>query len=135
MAVLSVPADLASLPAIRDYVLERAGQAPLPEGTALKIELVLEEIVVNVANHAYRRQGGPLEVDCFVRGDAFCCLLRDWGPPFNPLEAEKPDVGQDLDDRPIGGLGIYLATTMPDHCAYERLGNANELTFCFALKQ
>ena len=135
MGVLSVSADLSSLPAIREYVLDQASRVALPGGTDLKIELVLEEVVVNVANHAYRRQGGPLEVDCFVRGAAFCCLLRDWGPPFNPLQAEKPDVGQDIEDRPIGGLGIYLATTMPDHCSYERLGNTNELTFCFNLKQ
>lgn len=134
MAVLSVTASLASLPEVRAYVLGQARRAGLPDGAEQKIDLVLEEILVNVANHAYRREGGPLEVDCFLRGDSFCCLLRDWGPPFNPLEAETPDVGQDIMDQPIGGLGIFLATTMPDHCSYERLGNANELTFCFNRK-
>ncbi|WP_419786937.1 ATP-binding protein [Pseudodesulfovibrio sp.] len=134
MAVLSVTAELSSLPKLREYILEQARLADLPEGTDQKIDLVLEELLVNIANHAYRHQGGPLEVDCFQRGKSFCCLLRDWGPPFNPMEAGKPDVGQDIMDRPIGGLGIFLATTMPDHCSYERLGNANELTFCFHLK-
>ena len=135
MSVLRVKADLSSLPAVREHVQANAGLADLPEGTGYKIDLVIEEILVNIANHAYRGDGGPLEVECFVRDKAFCCLLRDWGPPFNPLEADAPDMGQPLEDRPIGGLGIFLATTMPDNCSYMRRENTNELTFCFSLRQ
>ena len=135
MAVLRVKADLSSLPAVRDHVQESAGRAGLPTGTGQKIDLVIEEILVNITNHAYRGEGGPLEVECVVRDRAFCCTLRDWGPPFNPLEADAPTLDQPLDDRPVGGLGIFLATTMPDTCSYLRRDETNELTFCFSLPQ
>ena len=135
MAVLRVTAELSSLPAVREYVRENAGRADLPEGTGHKLDLVIEELLVNIANHAYRGDGGPLEVECGVRDGAFCCTLRDWGPSFNPLAANAPDVDQPLDDRPIGGLGIFLATTMPDTCTYKRHDDTNELTFCFSLRQ
>lgn len=134
MTVLRVTADLSSLPAVREHVQANADLAELPDGTGHKLDLVIEELLVNVANHAYRGDGGPLEVECVVRDKAFCCLLRDWGPPFNPLEATAPDVGQPIEDRPIGGMGIFLATTMPDTCSYVRRDNANELTFCFSLR-
>jgi anti-sigma regulatory factor (Ser/Thr protein kinase) len=135
MSVLRVTADLSNLPAVREHVHESAGRAGLPDGSDLKIDLVIEEVLVNIVNHAYRGDGGPLEVECAVRDGAFCCIFRDWGPPFNPLEADAPDVGQPLDDRPIGGLGIFLAITMPDTCSYMRRDDVNELTFCFSLSR
>lgn len=133
MSVLRVTADLSSLPAVQEYVLANARQAALPDGTKLKLDLVIEEVLVNIANHAYQGGDGFLEVECTVKDKAFCCLLRDWGPPFNPLEADTPDVNKSIEDRPIGGLGIFLTTTMADDCSYKRHDNANELTFCFSL--
>ena len=107
MSVLRVTADLSSLPTVREHVQANASRAKLPEGSGSKLDLVIEEILVNIVNHAYQGDGGPLEVECVVRDTAFCCMLRDWGPPFNPLEADTPNVGQPIDDRPVGGLGIF----------------------------
>ncbi len=52
----------------------------------------------------------------------------DDGTPYNPLE-EKPDVDidADIDERRIGGLGIFLYTTIMDKMEYRYEGGKNHL--------
>lgn len=133
MAVFSTTADLASLPDIRDHVLARAREAGLSSPLEPKLDLVLEEILVNVATHAYGGQAGKAEIECSDASGAFCVTVRDWGTPFDPLAGDIPEMSTDIDDRPIGGVGLLLVTTMTDSCSYARANNANELTFCFSL--
>lgn len=132
MPVFDATTDLASLPLVRDHVLTLAAQAGLEPTRLAHLDLVLEEVLVNVIRYAYGGRQGRFEVECAVRDGRFCCLVRDWGAPFNPLSAPAPDTGADMEHRATGGLGILLVTTMADHCAYARTGNANELTVCFA---
>lgn len=130
MPPLTAPATLSSLPLIRDYVLSKALDSHVPP-TRPKIDLVLEEVIVNIANHAYGNQPGDIEVECCVSGTSFCCKIRDWGVEFNPLAAAHPDTKADIDHRSIGGLGLLFVTDMTDGCSYERMENMNELTLCF----
>ena len=46
--------------------------------------------------------------------------VEDDGRPFNPLEAAPPDVNSPVEDRPIGGLGIYLVRRVMDDLEYRR---------------
>lgn len=135
MAAIRARADLSSLPLIREYVLDTAAAAGLHGDIPPKLDLVLEEVLVNVANHAYGPNGGDVEVHCSIKktdtGDTFCFEMRDWGTYFDPLEAEKPDTTADIDDRPIGGLGLLLVTTLADDCTYARQGEMNLLSLCF----
>lgn len=103
----------------------------MPAPLELKLNLVLEEVIVNIVNHAYAGTNGDMEVECTTPSGKFCCTVRDWGPPFNPLLADKPDTTSDIDNRSVGGLGLMLVTTMTDECSYTRSGESNELTFCF----
>jgi len=98
-----------------------------------KLDLVLEEILVNVTNHAYGGKSGKVEIDCFIRSDFFCVTVRDWGTAFDPLSVDESNLPTDIDLRKIGGVGLLLVTTMSDSCTYERKNDANELTFCLSL--
>jgi len=137
MPSIRAKADLSSLPTIRDYVLNIAHQANVKGDVPPKLDLVLEEVLVNVATHAYGVHGGDIEVKCSVNETSdsdsrtFCFEMRDWGNYFNPLEADKPDTNADIDERPIGGLGLLLVTTLADDCRYTRQGNMNILTLSF----
>ncbi|MUM77856.1 ATP-binding protein [Pseudodesulfovibrio sp. F-1] len=133
MPVFAATPDLSSLQPARDHVLAMATQAGLDPSTLPRLDLALEEVLVNVARHAYGGAPGTFEIECKVRDGLFCCLIRDRGTPFDPLAAPPPDTGADMDQRAVGGLGIFLVTTMADHCRYTRADNANELTICFAL--
>ena len=78
----------------------------------LKIELVLEELLVNHVLHAYRSGEGDSEVACFRRAPGYFCLeVVDEATPFDPLGQASPDLTLAPSDRPIGGLGIHMTQT------------------------
>ena len=63
----------------------------------------------------------------------FCLSLKDWGRSFNPLEAGPPNLDPDLSQRPIGGLGLYLARQLANNIEYQYEAGANRVTLCFDL--
>jgi len=136
---LSIAADFANLATAKTFVCGRAEALAVPDLLESKIELVVEELFLNIVNHARPRIKEEVEIRCARQRlreapeEMFCIAIRDWGPPFNPLEKEPPSLEQDLDSRPIGGLGVYLVTQMADHCAYARAEESNLFTVCFRL--
>ena len=91
----------------------------------MAVMVSLEEIFVNIANYAYPDRPGKATVGMNFRDDDIEVYLFDNGIPFNPLEKEDPDVKAELEERDIGGLGIYMAKKSMDECRYERKGNQN----------
>lgn len=132
-APLTLAPALDNLAVVQDYVCRQATAAGGSEALCGRIQLVMEELFVNIVNHARHEQ--DVEITCSWKSDtnSFCIALRDWGPRFNPLEAAPPSLDADLDARPIGGLGIHLVRQMTDDCAYERQDESNLLTACFIL--
>ena len=59
--------------------------------------------------------------------DAVSLEIHDQAPAFNPLETAPPDLDVPLDERPAGGLGLYLARSVVDGMEYERVGGENRL--------
>lgn len=99
------------------------------------LRLVLEELVVNVVNYAYGEGGdGPLDITVENRDDAIAITLTDQGVPFNPLEQEAPDTDLPPEERPIGGLGIFLVREMMDNVSYRYEDGHNILTVGKGLK-
>lgn len=132
---LRVPAILDRLHELQCFVLKKAKELGLPAKSCGKLELVMEELAVNIIHYAYPDSQGELEIRCLLNEKeqqrCFCVKIRDWGTPFNPLGREMPNTNLEVDDRPIGGLGIFLAEQMSDFIQYKRRGNCNILTFCF----
>ena len=93
--------------------------------STMAVTVSLEEIFVNIANYAYPDHQGKATVGMNFRDDQIEIYLFDNGIPFNPLEKEDPDVKAKLEERGIGGLGIYMAKNSMDECRYERKGNQN----------
>lgn len=131
------PASLEKLKDFQAFVLGWAKDFGLPAEVGGKLELVMEELAVNVINYAYPDGRGDLEIQCLLDENGgkrrFCVKLKDWGAPFDPLNRDTPDTEQDIEERPVGGLGIFLVREMSDSLDYEREGDANVLTFCFDL--
>lgn len=93
------------------------------------VHLVCEEWVVNVVSYAYPSDvEGYLVVEIERTDVGLTIRFRDGGVAFNPLEKEMPDVSLPLEDRPIGGLGIFLTLQMMDEVSYERIQDENVLT-------
>ena len=127
---LQLPAELPSLARFTEFAHEGARSAGLPESSFGKLDLILEEVLVNVCRYAYPAGGGQAEVGYAVAAPH--CLrvdVRDSGLEFNPLERAAPDLDASLDDRPIGGLGIFLVQAMAEMVEYRRHDGRNILSF------
>jgi anti-sigma regulatory factor (Ser/Thr protein kinase) len=101
----------------------------LPSDLIFNINLSLDELITNIINYGYRDQHEHrIHIDLRVTETEVVVELKDDGIPFNPLEKPCPDVNQGLDDRPVGGLGIYLVRNLMDQVEYRRTGAQNVLT-------
>lgn len=103
---------------------------PADSSIQFKIRLSIEETVENVVNYAYQDGVGWMEVstDLDDRGLQLTITLKDAGTPFNPLEREDPDLTLPAEERPIGGLGIFLCKQFMDKVSYSYENGCNVLT-------
>ncbi|MEE8138669.1 MAG: ATP-binding protein [Thermoanaerobaculia bacterium] len=90
-------------------------------------QVALDEIVTNIFCHGYRGRAGAVELAVGLREDFLELRISDESPPFNLLEQAEPDLDRAIEDRPIGGLGIYLVRSLIDDIEYSRQGGKNLL--------
>ncbi len=95
-----------------------------------QILMAAEEIYANIAHYAYGGESGDAVVQMEIMQDTKNCRItfRDHGIAYNPLEKEDPDVTLSAEERPIGGLGIYLVKQAMDRVEYEYKDGYNILT-------
>ena len=96
---------------------------------ARNINLALEEAVANIIMYAYPSQEEHiilLKVTSTPKQLVF--LLTDKGASFDPTQVEDTDITLSLEERPIGGLGIFLIRSIMNEISYQRLDNENRLT-------
>ncbi|MBR5361138.1 MAG: ATP-binding protein, partial [Lachnospiraceae bacterium] len=60
--------------------------------------------------------------------------FSDEGIPYDPLSKEDPDVKATLEEREIGGLGIFMVKKTMDSMSYEYKDGKNVLTLTKALQ-
>jgi anti-sigma regulatory factor (Ser/Thr protein kinase) len=99
--------------------------------------LAIEEIATNCIKYGYDdAKNHVIEVKLSFSGsDVLVVTVVDDGHPFNPLEAREPDLSVPVEERPIGGLGIYLLRQLCDRMEYVREGGKNRLTLRKASKK
>ena len=95
-----------------------------------QIDIAVEEIFVNISNYAYNPNIGKAIISAAFdeKSRVVSFSFTDSGIPFNPLERKDPDVTQKLEDRKIGGLGIYMVKKSMDNVRYEYRDGQNILT-------
>jgi serine/threonine-protein kinase RsbW len=69
--------------------------------------------------HAYEGRGGRLELRIDVVDDRVEVMIRDWGQTFDPNAIPTPDVDAPLEQRPIGGVGLFLMRQMMDRVDFQ----------------
>jgi anti-sigma regulatory factor (Ser/Thr protein kinase) len=103
----------------------------ISDDVIFSVNLALDEIVSNIINHGYKYDEDFEITIRFSRDQNSLRLqVKDYAPPFNPLEVPEPDdLNKDVEDRKIGGLGIHLAKKFTDNIAYRRYNEKNIVTF------
>ena len=126
---IRLPARLENLEKLIDNILSCLKSAGIHQGAASEIHLAVDEACTNVIRYAYPSgQTGDIEVSCIPDQRSVIITIRDWGRPFNPLKFPAPDLNLDIDERPIGGLGVYLMKKFSDRLEYRRENDSNLLT-------
>ena len=127
---LSIDAVTENLPQVQSFVEERLERAGCPMKTQVQIGIVVEEIFVNIAHYAYAPDTGRATVCVELSEEPACVTIvfLDSGVPYNPLSRADPDVTLPAEERPIGGLGIYITKKTMDSVSYEYRDGKNILT-------
>lgn len=118
-------AEFGQLPGLLAAVEEAARGAGLPDPLADKAQLLMEELFVNVVEHAYGGESGPVGVTVEDIDGGLRFTLEDWSPEFNPLERDAPDPKANFAAGIPGGVGLVLVRKMASSVAYERAGDRN----------
>ncbi|HQA81362.1 MAG TPA: ATP-binding protein [Methanoregulaceae archaeon] len=84
----------------------------------LDTQLAVEEAITNVIVHGYGRPGETILVSSRIRNDRAEVCITDTAPRFDPLSVADPDTGEGIDDREIGGLGVFLIRRVMDEVSY-----------------
>jgi len=93
----------------------------------LDIQLAIEEAITNTIGYGYAGAMGTIAIRCTAEPDKATVEITDDAPAFDPLAVPEPDLSTDLDDRPIGGLGIFLIRQVMDEVVYRFDDNKNIL--------
>jgi anti-sigma regulatory factor (Ser/Thr protein kinase) len=93
------------------------------------INLLLDEVVINIIAHGYDDEcEHPILVTLLLENGVLAIRVEDDGRPFNPLDAPAPNLDLPIEERPIGGLGIYIARSIADQMEHRREAGRNVLT-------
>ncbi len=111
--------DRASLEPISEFVAERARLAGLDEDRVYEIQMATDEACTNSIEHAYDgRSAGEIIVCCFVDGQDFVVRVTDFGHKFDPDLVPMPDISAPLEERDIGGLGLFFMRRLVDRIEF-----------------
>lgn len=103
-------------------------QKGCPADKQTTLEICAEEIFVNIASYAYGEETGNVRITEEVTDSSILLCFQDQGIPYDPLSKEEPDINLTAQERPIGGLGIYMVKNMMDEVSYEYKDGYNCLT-------
>ncbi|NLG50185.1 MAG: ATP-binding protein [Chloroflexi bacterium] len=112
---ICVTSRLSNLSEIAEFVSDRAALTGLDERQVFEVQMATDEACTNSMEHAYEgREDGEVRVCCYLEGDCFVVRITDFGRPFDPDSVPKPDLQSPLEERQIGGLGIFLMRELMD---------------------
>lgn len=127
LVVKSLTDNLESVLGFVDSELEDCGCSPK---TMIQIDIAVEELFVNIAQYAYGSDTGPATIRVERSEDprAVTITFIDCGMPYDPLAKPDPDTTLSVEEREIGGLGIFMVKKSMDDMTYEYRDGKNILT-------
>jgi len=128
---ITLPAKLENLQKMMRSVCDSAQIQGFARKKIGEIELAAEEAWVNICNYAYPEQSGDVEVIGKADDNNFIIEIIDSGIPFDITALSDPNITDDVDERKIGGLGVFLMKKMADEVRYRRENDRNVVELIF----
>ncbi|MCR4569928.1 MAG: ATP-binding protein [Bacteroidales bacterium] len=121
--------DIQQIHQLETFMEAIAEDMNLDPALALNLNLALEEAVTNVISYAYPKgTDGLVEIDAVLQEKSLEFIIADSGTPFDPTARPDADITLSVEERPIGGLGIYLVRQIMDEIHYSRVDGKNRLS-------
>ena len=121
--------DIAEISKLATFIDEIGEEFSLAPDVVFNLNLVLEEAVINVINYAYpKEEHQSIYLSATLHEGSIVFVLTDTGKEFDPTQAPEADITLSAEERPIGGLGIFLIRQIMNEVKYQRIDGKNVLT-------
>ena len=128
--LLTLKNDLTELARIAEEIESHGVSRGWPARWIMNLNVALDELITNTVSYGYQdTDEHEIRVTLTERNGALVAVVEDDGMAFDPFTAAPaPDLEAGVEERPIGGLGVYFVKTLMDEVAYERVDNCNRIT-------
>ena len=124
---ITAEAKVENIDVVTNFVNDILEENCCPMKIQMQIDVVIDEIFGNISYYAYGADGGKASVQAGIEKGMIVLVFIDQGIPYNPLENKDPDITLNLEEREIGGLGIYMVKKIMDEVSYEYMDGQNIL--------
>lgn len=125
---LCVTSKLDNLVQIAEFVSGLAASWGMHDDDVFAVQMAVDEACTNSIEHAYGgRDDGQVHVCCFVEDDEFVVRITDFGESFDPTSVAPPDIDAPLEEREIGGLGLFLMRKLMDSVEFLPSASGNQV--------
>lgn len=130
MKELTIAATVENIETVTDFVNEQLEALDCPMKAIMQIDIAIDELFGNIAHYAYNPEVGSATVRVEVAEEPLSVIITfiDNGVPFDPLATEDPDVTLSVEERGVGGLGVYMVKKSMDEITYTYKNGQNILT-------
>ena len=124
------PARMSALPQVAAFAAEVCLAAGLAKDARLRIAVLVEELFTNTVRHGHGRDSEePVRLAFDVEPGRIGLTYEDTAPPHDPfVDVAAPDAAAAVEERPVGGLGVLLVTSMARDVEYRRAGGRNRFS-------
>lgn len=129
MKELTISATVENIETVTAFVDEQLERFGCPTKAQMQIDIAIDELFGNIAHYAYSPESGVATVRVEVEENPLAVVITfmDNGVPYDPLAKEDPDIMLSVEERNIGGLGIYIVKKSMDEITYEYKDGKNIL--------
>ena len=137
MKRICLPALIENLEKMLEFIRRGAEEIGFDRSLINKIGLACEEALVNIIKYAYPNGEGDIEIgyECSDNNSGIVITIIDSGKEFDPLAKAEPKLDIPVEERPIGGLGIFMIISIMDKVIYKRENGQNILTLVMYLSE
>lgn len=124
------PARMSEVPAVTAFTARACLAAGLARDACLRLTLLVEELFTNTVAHGHGQDSeAPVRLVFDIAPGRVGLLYEDTGPPHNPFAAVTlPDNTAEVEDRPVGGLGLVLIAALASEVHYRREDGKNRIS-------
>ncbi len=127
---LSLQNSLSEISRIASQITDFGEANDWPKKWIANTNLMLDELITNSISYGnLSDKNDAIRILLSVENGKLTIIMEDEGIPFNPFEeANNPDIDADIEERLIGGLGVFFVKELSNFFDYQRINGMNRIT-------